>query len=382
MGKEVAISMTVPKTFRRAFPGIALAMGVAMTAMTTTLVVAQEGALDENRPIVIERVLVKVNGEILTQSDLENGQVSEVQRRGLRPTTDAELIRILSEITPGILAQQIDELLMVQVARGLGFNFTDEIFNDWLTNSRSFFSLPDQEGEFQNNEDVLQAFEESEGMTRLELRRAIEHQMLAQQAMQIEILSKVSITDTESREYYEENIDDYTTPATAALREILIGVGADASPSAEEEARTVAGTTVARLRDGEDFAVLAAELSDSPSKANGGRIGPLMVTEYAEAIQELIAGLENGEVADPIRTAQGYQIVMLELRVAPSVRPFDEVRDGISSSVFGDRRSAAYSELITRLRRQAVLEWKNDELKQAYEAYRAANPNVEVGPGR
>ena len=271
---------------------------------------------------------------------------------------------------------------MVQVARGLGFNFTDEIFNDWLTNSRSFFSLPDQEGEFQNNEDVLQAFEESEGMTRLELRRAIEHQMLAQQAMQIEILSKVSITDTESREYYEENIDDYTTPATAALREILIGVGADASPSAEEEARTVAGTTVARLRDGEDFAVLAAELSDSPSKANGGRIGPLMVTEYAEAIQELIAGLENGEVADPIRTAQGYQIVMLELRVAPSVRPFDEVRDGISSSVFGDRRSAAYSELITRLRRQAVLEWKNDELKQAYEAYRAANPNVEVGPGR
>ena len=374
--------MTVPKTFRRTFPGIALAMGVAMTAMTTTLVVAQEGALDENRPIVIERVLVKVNGEILTQSDLENGQVSEVQRRGLRPTTDAELIRILSEITPGILAQQIDELLMVQVARGLGFNFTDEIFNDWLTNSRSFFSLPDQEGEFQNNEDVLQAFEESEGMTRLELRRAIEHQMLAQQAMQIEILSKVSITDTESREYYEENIDDYTTPATAALREILIGVGADASPSAEEEARTVAWTTVARLRDGEDFAVLAAELSDSPSKANGGRIGPLMVTEYAEAIQELIAGLENGEVADPIRTAQGYQIVMLELRVAPSVRPFDEVRDGISSSVFGDRRSAAYSELITRLRRQAVLEWKNDELKQAYEAYRAANPNVEVGPGR
>ena len=374
--------MTVAKTSRRTIPGIALAMGVAMTAMTTTLVVAQEGALDENRPIVIERVLVKVNGEILTQSDLENGQVSEVQRRGLRPTTDAELMRILSEITPGILAQQIDELLMVQVARGLGFNFTDEIFDDWLTNSRSFFSLPDQEGEFQNNEDVLQAFEESEGMTRQELRRAIEHQMLAQQAMQVEILSKVSITDTESREYYEENIDDYTTPATAALREILIRVGADASPAAEEEARTVAGTTVARLRDGEDFAVLAAELSDSPSKANGGRIGPLMVTEYAEAIQELIAGLENGEVADPIRTAQGYQIVMLELRVEPSVRPFDEVRDGISSSVFGDRRSAAYSELIKQLRSRAVLEWKNDELKQAYEAYRAANPNVEVGPGR
>ena len=378
--------MTAPKTFRRTIPGIALAMGVAMTAvtaMTTTLVVvAQEGAPDENRPIVIERVLVKVNGEILTQSDLENSQVNEVQLRRLRPTTDAELMRILNEITPGILAKQVDELLMVQAARGLGFNFTDEIFDEFLTNARGVFRLPDQEGDFESNEEVLQAFEESEGITPLELRRTIERQMLSRQAMQIEILNKVSITDTESREYYEENLDEYTTPATAALREILIGVGADASPAAEEEARTVAGTTVARLRDGEDFAVLAAELSDSPSKANGGRIGPLMVTEYVEAIQELIAGLENGEVADPIRTAQGYQIVMLDLRVEPYVRPFDEVRSDISSSVFGDRRNAAYNELIKRLRSQAVLEWKSDELKQAYETYRAANPNVEVGPVR
>ena len=73
--------------------------------------------------------------------------------------------------------------------------------------------------------------------------------------------------------------------------------------SAEEEAKTVAETTVARLRQGEDFAVLAAEVSDSPSKANGGKIGPLLVSEYSKPIQDIINGLENGEVADPIRTA-------------------------------------------------------------------------------
>ena len=361
--------------------GIGLALGLAGAIGSIAELSAQQPQ-DENKPLIIERVLVKVNGEILTQSDLENRQVNELQLRGYRPTTNTELLRLLAEVTPEIVATLVDELLMVQRGRGLGFNFSDEVFDDFLTNARGVFRVPGQEKDWENNEEVLQAFEETEGISRQELRRTIERQMLSRQAMQIEILNKVSITDTEARAYYEENIPEYTTPATAALREILIGVPENASASAEEEARTVAGTTVARLRQGADFAVLAAEVSDSPSKANGGKIGPLLVTEYAEAIQDIINGLENGGVADPIRTAQGYQIVMLDLRVDPYVRPFDEVSDDISSSVFGDRRNEAYNELLKRLRTQALFEWHSDELKEMYETYRADNPDIAVAPLR
>ncbi len=369
--------MSATSALSRAIFGVGLAVGVSATLVVVTEARAQDEEQDEKK-IVIEQVLVKVNGEILTQSDLENRQVNEIQIRGYRPTTNAELLRILNEVTPEVIASQIDDLLMVQTARGLGFNFTDEVFDEFLTNARGVFRVPGQEKDFETNEEVLLAFEESEGISRIELRRQIEHQMLARQAMQIQILNKVNITDTEARAYYNENQDDYTTPATAALREILVGVPDGASPSSEEEAKTVAQTTVARLRSGEDFAVLAAEVSDSPSKANGGRIGPLMVTEYAEPIQELISGLEVGDVAEPIRTGQGYQIVMLDMRVDAYVRPFEEVHADISSSVFGDRRNKAYNDLLKRLRSEAVMEWHSDELKAAYERYRAANPDVET----
>ena len=370
--------MSIAKIFRLDIHGIGLAFGIAASIM----VVCEAGAQEANEPYFVERVLVKVNGEILTQSDLENRQVNEIQLRGLRPTTTAELARIIAEVTPEVIAVQVDELLMVQTARGMGFDFTDEIFEEFLTNARGVFRVPGQEKDFETNEEVLQAFEESEGISRQELRRQIELQMLSRQAMRVEILDKVSMTDVEAREYYTENADEYTTPATAALREILIAVLEQVSAGAEEEARTVATTTVARLRDGADFGVMAAELSDSPSKANGGRIGPLMVTEYSKPIQELIAGLEVGEVADPVRTAQGYQVVMLDLRIDAYVRPFDEVRDEITSSVFGDRRTEAYNKLMKKLRGEAIMEWHSDELKQAYENYRTANPEVAILPIR
>ena len=356
--------------------GLLVAAGVCL--LLAPAAAGQEGPSSQ----VIERILVKVNGEFLTQSDLENRQVNEVQLRRLRPTTDPELMRILAQITPGLLATMVDELLLVEHARSVGFNFSDAVFDEFLTNARGVFRVPGQERDFESNEEVLQAFEEAEGVSPRELRRTIERQMLARQAMQVEILNKVTITDVEAREFYDANLVDYTTPATAALREILIAVPEQASAQAEEEGRTVAATTVARLRDGADFAVLAAEVSDSPSKANGGRVGPLLVTEFAEPIQELIEGLEVGDVAEPIRTAQGYQIVMLDLRADAYVRPFEEVREDISSSVFGDRRNVAYNELLMRLRDAAVIKWHDEALEQMYDGYRAANPEIQAPPLR
>jgi len=211
---------------------------------------------------------------------------------------------------------------------------------------------------------------EAEGMDMGELRRTMERQMLVSQVQQVEILNKIRMTDTEAREYYEQNLDQFTTPATATLREILIEVpegAAGVNVFADEQARTVARTTTARLRDGEDFATIAAEVSDSPSKANGGLIGPLLVSEFSEGIQALIAPLQIGEVADPIRTPQGYQIVMLEDRTEATARPYEEVRDEIAQNVFGGRRVTEYAEYLETLRENAIIEWKNEELQMAYD---------------
>lgn len=71
------------------------------------------------RADILEQILVKVNGDIITKSDLEQRQVAMIRQRqpNQRPSNDAELQKALSEITPEVIVDFVDELLMVQRGR-------------------------------------------------------------------------------------------------------------------------------------------------------------------------------------------------------------------------------------------------------------------------
>ena len=61
----------------------------------------------------------------------------------------------------------------------------------------------------------------------------------------------------------------------------------------------------ARALKGEDFAKLAAEVSDSPSKANGGLIGPFSRADMSPQLLALVDKMKQGDITQPIRTAEG-----------------------------------------------------------------------------
>src|SRR5262245_60848489 len=81
------------------------------------------------RADIVEQVLVKVNGDILSKTDLEQRQVSAIRQMGSqnRPS-DAQLRKLLDELTPTLLVDTIDEMLLVQRGRELGMKLTDEQF--------------------------------------------------------------------------------------------------------------------------------------------------------------------------------------------------------------------------------------------------------------
>ena len=346
-----------------------VALGLAVTA---TAADAQPSEAPGSSLTIVERVLVKVNGQIITQTDLESRQINEIRARGIQPQNNTELATLIREITPGVISNAVDELLLVQRGRDLGYQLSDEQFEEIVTNLKA-------ENQFETDEELEQALSESEGLSMADLRRVMEHQMLVSQIQQVDIISRVTITDVEAREYYDTHLEEFTEPGTATLREILIAVpeGADGvSVTAADEALVVAQTTVARLRGGEDFTTVAEEVSDSASKSSGGLIGPLLISEYSEIIQGLIASLEVGDVTDPIRAPQGYQVVMLADRTDDLVYPFNEVRDDISNNVFNDRRLEEYADYLESLRAEAIIEWKNEELRQLYQAFRADPANA------
>jgi peptidyl-prolyl cis-trans isomerase SurA len=325
--------------------------------------------------IVLQRILAKVNGDIITQTDLENRQVSTLRQENFVPSSDAELRRKLVEVTPRVISNAVDELLMVQRGRVLGYYLSDDQFTEMVA------SIKEENG-FETDEDFTEALLQAEGMTITDFRRSMEHRILVNQVQQIEILRKVMLTETEAREYYGANLDQYAEEPTVTLREILIAAPETPggfSVATDDLARAAAEEARQRVLDGEEFGVVAIAVSDAPSKANGGLIGPLDYAILSETVQQVIDGLEPGDMSAPIRTPGGFQVLQLEARTEPTPLPFDEVKDSIMDSVFNDRRWEEFNRYLGELRSEAVIDWKDEDLRLAYERFepeRASPPRT------
>jgi peptidyl-prolyl cis-trans isomerase SurA len=269
---------------------------------------------------------------------------------------------MLEEITPEIVVNVVDEMLLVQRGLDLGYRVTDEQFNGYLENIRKDNNLTDDE--------QFEAALKQEGMTLAELRRNIERQVVVSRVQQNEVMAGVAVSEEEARRYYEAHADEFTTPQNVTLREILVSRPAEDTPAAAGEdaaARAKAQELRQRVLAGESFEALAAEQSDAPSRANAGLIGPLELGDLAADVQQLVGGMKVGEVSEVLASPRGYQILKLESMTPAVTKAFDAARTEITERLMNEKRDAEFQKLLTELRSEAILEWKSPEIQKAYE---------------
>jgi peptidyl-prolyl cis-trans isomerase SurA len=309
-----------------------------------------------------------VNGEIFTKSDLEQRQVAALRQKGQAldlksDPTNAQLRKMLDEITPQIMVDAVDEMVIVQRGKELGYKLNDEQFKGVVENIRKENKI--------ESEEQFQAALKSENMTMSDLRRNIERSMIVQKVQQNEVLSKIGVTDDEAKKYYDAHMSEFTTAPTVSLREILVATPSDpkgVNVAADEAAKARIEEIRKRVTTGgENFEKLAADVSDSPSKANSGLIGPLSVNDISPDLRKLIEKLKPGDVTEVVRNARGYQIFKLETKTATETLPLDKARDQIGERVFTDKRKAEFQKYMQKLRAQAIIEWKNPDVKKAFE---------------
>lgn len=317
------------------------------------------------RAEILEQVLVKVNGDIVTKSDFEKMQVDYLRQKPELQNVSADspvLQKAVAESTPQLILNAVDELLMVQRGRELGYVMSDEQFKSVLDNIKK-----------DNNIDTDEKFNDAlkqEGMTLADLRRQLEKNMLETRVQQNEVLAKISVTEDEAHVYYDAHKAEFTTPSSLMLREILVAVPTSdrgVNVAQDDAAKAKAEDIRHRVLSGEPFARMAGEVSDAASKANGGLIGPVSSDELAPALQKMIEPLKAGDVTEVIRTPRGYQILELDSRTDTKIKTFDEARSDISDKIAEEKRRVETQKYIEKLRAAASITWHNDELKKAYE---------------
>ena len=326
---------------------------------------------------IIEQIIVKVNGEILTKTELENRQVAALRQMGQQidpkaNPSDTQLRQMLDQVTPQLMVNAIDEMLLVQRGRELGYKMNDEQFQSVLDNIK-------KDNKIESDEQFQSALK-AENMTLSDLRKSLERQMIVSRVQQNEVMGKIAVNDEEARKYYDTHLSEFTSPRTITLREIQINVpgdGQSVNVGRDEEAKAKITGIRQRALTGDSFEKLAADMSDAPSRANAGLIGPLSITDLAPEVQKLIEPMKAGDITEPLRGPKGYQILKLESATASDTKSFDQAREDISNRVFTDKRRDEFEKYLKKLRAQAIIEWKSDDVKKAYDQGLTA-PRTEI----
>jgi peptidyl-prolyl cis-trans isomerase SurA len=305
----------------------------ALVASLSLLLLAAPGGGE-----LIERVIVKVNGDIVTLTDFTARQIAAAQ--AARVTAD-RIEAFLRDNNARILQESIDDLLIVQHAADVGVRMRPEMIAEILENIK-------KENNIASDADLQEQLRR-EGMTLDDLKRNIERSVLTRQVLYRELDSKVTVTEADSRREYEARRAEYTKAASVRLQEILVP-GDDASASA------LARDLVARARAGEDFAELARAHSSAPTRAAGGDLGRIARGEMNPEIERAAFALGPGEVSEPLAVPGGYRILRVAERDEGSVTPFEEVQAEIQKRLTQARRAELYEGFLEGLRKTATID--------------------------
>ncbi len=89
--------------------------------------------------------------------------------------------------------------------------------------------------------------------------------------------------------------------------------------------------------------------------------------DLSEELQKAIAGIKQGDLTPVLRTERGYQLIKIESLSDSTIKPFDEVKTEIADRLANEKRRDEVQKYLTKLRGDAIIDWKNEEIKKAYE---------------
>jgi peptidyl-prolyl cis-trans isomerase SurA len=196
---------------------------------------------------------------------------------------------------------------------------------------------------------------EQYGMPFEDFRQEMRNGIMTRRLLEQEVGSKISVPRAEIEKYYEEHKDAFVREERVFLSEILLSTtGRDEKQIAAQEKK--AKDLVERARQGEKFASLAKDNSDSQSASDGGQLPPMPRKDLLPQIADVVFNQERNFVSDPIRLPSGFMILRVDEKHRAGLASLEEVENEITQELFQPRFVPAVRTYLTKLRQDAFLE--------------------------
>ncbi len=245
-------------------------------------------------------VAATVNNRVITYSDLDKQYAKQFASEETSASPDLVAVQKLE-----VLRSLIDNEIMLQRAEKLGLMAVDSD----VTAKFNELKAPYTQEEFQKQLATRK-------LTVEELRAQLRRDLSVQKLFNREITSHISISDKDVADFYNQNRDSFNLAEPQIhMAQMLVTPRPDPSTrnlksdkaQNEEQARKKIQMLEARLKKGEDFAMLAQNYSEDPDSApNGGDLGfiPESALEKANVeLRKMVMQLQPGQTSPVLRTA-------------------------------------------------------------------------------
>ncbi|HML18206.1 MAG TPA: peptidylprolyl isomerase [Bryobacteraceae bacterium] len=251
-------------------------------------------------------VAATVNGRAITYADLEKQYQSQFGTPNEKESDDQMQIQKLE-----VLRTLIDGEVMLQRAEKQGLMATDADVEAKYNELKA----PYTQEEFQKQLN-------SRKITAEDLKAQLRRDLSVNKLFNKEITSQISITDKDISDFYNDNKASFNLAEPQVhMAQILVTPTIDPNvrnlkndkAQDDDQAKKKIDSLYNRLRQGEDFAMLAQNYSeDSNSSQNGGDLGfiPESALEKANVdLRKAVMSLRPGEITGVLHTAEGYRIL-------------------------------------------------------------------------
>ena len=341
---------------------------VAAEAAKTTAKAPDKGEITE------ATVVVDVDGDVLTYGEAITNIKRMIRSQGA-PADQIDMIadQIAPQAFPRMAEQFIVTSLLRAEAARRGLKATDADIEEAISNAVT--RLPPGM-EFA---DILDRM----GMTMEDVRKDIAEGLPVNKLVE-EVSKGVELAEDAVKAFYDENARYFEVPEQVEASHILITVTNEAQKA---EAKAKIEAIREKLLAGEDFAKLAAENSDCPSKAQGGNLGYFGHGQMVKPFEEAAFALATNEISDVVETTFGFHVIKVTDKKEASKKALDEVREDIETHLRTEKGADLMEKLVEELRAKAKIimnealttppepaapEMTEEELSEALEAVPAS----------
>jgi peptidyl-prolyl cis-trans isomerase SurA len=297
-------------------------------------------------------VAATVNGRPLYYADVERTYKSQFPGKAEGESEDQAQLHRLE-----VLRSLIDNEILMQRAEKAGLIATDADVDARLNELKAPYTKEEFDAQLKQW-----------GLTLDELKARIRKDESVKKLFNKEITSRINISDADVTNFYNTNRGSFNFPEPRVhMAQIVVTSQPDPNvrnlkndkAKNDEEAKRKIMAIESRLRQGEDFAMVAQNYTEDPqTQPNGGDLGFLpesSLDQSSPELRKMVLSLQPGQLSPVIHTQDGYRILKMISRELAGQRDLKDprVQQSIRENLIGNKDQLLKTAYYERARNEA-----------------------------